>query len=75
MARVAVAARGDRPTIARLTGRRRRSIQRWVLAWYDAQRRTFAFRGPREPYPVLVAEVILQQTQAVRGEGAWRAFM
>ncbi len=59
----------------RLTGRRRRAIQRRVLDWYDAQRRTFAFRGPREPYPVLVAEVMLQQTQAARGEGAWRAFM
>ena len=35
----------------------------------------FAFRGPHDPYPVLVAEVILQQTQASRGEGAWRAFM
>ena len=59
----------------RLTGRRRRAIQGRVLAWYDAQRRAFAFRGPRDPYPVLVAEVILQQTQASRGEGGWRAFM
>jgi A/G-specific adenine glycosylase len=59
----------------RLNGRRRRAIQRRVLEWYDAERRTFAFRGPREPYPVLVAEVMLQQTQAARGEGAWRAFM
>lgn len=75
MALVALAARGAPRTFDRLTGRRRRSIQRRVLAWYDAQRRTFAFRGPRDPYPVLVAEVILQQTQAARGEGAWRAFM
>jgi len=68
-------ARPAPPAFDRLTGRRRRSIQRRVLTWYDAQRRTFAFRGPREAYPVLVAEVILQQTQAARGEGAWRAFM
>jgi A/G-specific adenine glycosylase len=70
-----MAAQVDPPTFDRLTGRRRRAIQRRVLEWYDAQRRTFAFRGPREPYPVLVAEVMLQQTQATRGEGAWRAFM
>ena len=75
MAPVALAAREAPPAFDRLTGRRRRSIQRRVLAWYDAQRRTFAFRGPRDPYPVLVAEVILQQTQAARGEGAWRDFM
>jgi A/G-specific adenine glycosylase len=75
MAPVALAARDAPPTFDRLTGRRRRPIQRRVLAWYDAQRRTFAFRGPRDPYPVLVAEVILQQTQASRGEGAWRDFM
>ncbi len=75
MAPVALAARDAPRTLDRLTGRRRRSIQRRVLAWFDAQQRTFAFRGPRDPYPVLVAEVMLQQTQASRGEGAWRAFM
>jgi A/G-specific adenine glycosylase len=46
-----------------------------VLAWYERDGRRFDFRGPRDPYPVLVAEVILQQTQASRGEAAWRAFL
>jgi len=75
MAPDATSSRATARPFDRLTGRRGRVIQRRVLAWYDAQRRTFAFRGPREPYPVLVAEVILQQTQAARGEGAWRDFM
>jgi A/G-specific adenine glycosylase len=50
-------------------------LQAIVLAWYDHQARTFAFRGIRDPYAILVSEVILQQTQASRGEPAWRAFL
>jgi A/G-specific adenine glycosylase len=46
-----------------------------VLPWYDRQARAFEFRGLRDPYAVLVSEIILQQTQASRGEPAWRAFM
>ena len=50
-------------------------LQAAVLAWYDRQARTFEFRGIRDPYAILVSEVILQQTQASRGEPAWRAFL
>jgi A/G-specific adenine glycosylase len=46
-----------------------------VLGWFDGAGRTFAFRGTRDPYAVLVSEVILQQTQVSRGEPAWQAFM
>jgi A/G-specific adenine glycosylase len=53
---------------------RRRRIQAAALAWYDRQGCRFAFRGPRDPYLVLVSEVILQQTQVSRGEPAWQAF-
>lgn len=54
---------------------RRTALQADVLSWYERHGRRFDFRGPRDPYPVLVAEVILQQTQASRGEAAWRGFM
>ncbi len=50
-------------------------LQATVLGWYDRQARAFEFRGVRDPYAILVSEVILQQTQASRGEPAWRAFM
>lgn len=53
---------------------RRRRIQTSGLTWFDHQGRRFAFRGPRDPYLVLVSEVILQQTQVSRGEPAWRSF-
>jgi hypothetical protein len=46
-----------------------------VLTWFDRQARAFEFRGICDPYAILVSEVILQQTQASRGELAWRAFM
>ena len=44
-----------------------------VLDWYDAEGRTLAFRGPTDPYLVLVSETILQQTQVARGGPAWEA--
>jgi A/G-specific adenine glycosylase len=50
-------------------------LQTAVLTWFDRQARAFEFRGIRDPYAILVSEVILQQTQASRGEPAWRAFM
>ncbi|MGZ6295984.1 MAG: A/G-specific adenine glycosylase [Candidatus Limnocylindrales bacterium] len=60
---------------AQLSTRRVGAIRAAVLSWYEREGRRFAFRGPRDPYVVLVAEVILQQTQASRGEAAWRDFL
>ena len=37
-----------------------------LLAWYDAEHRDFPWRATRDPYAVLVSEVMLQQTQASR---------
>ncbi len=54
-----------------------RDAGRRLLGWFLAARRELPWRGPfpRDPYAVLVSEVILQQTQVSRGEPAWRAFM
>jgi A/G-specific adenine glycosylase len=46
--------------------RTERAIRRRLLAWYDAAHRDFPWRGTRDPYAVLVSEVMLQQTQASR---------
>src|SRR3989337_1405952 len=46
-----------------------------LFGWFDRDGRSFAFRGTRDPYAILISEVILQQTQVSRGEPAWRAFM
>ena len=37
-----------------------------ILRWYRAERRAFPWRGTRDPWAVLVSEVMLQQTQASR---------
>ena len=46
-----------------------------VLAWYDARGRALAFRGTRDPYAVLVSEVMAQQTQISRVVDAWSRFL
>jgi A/G-specific adenine glycosylase len=57
--------------------RRRRPsrLQGAILAWYEREGRSIAFRGTQDPWAVLVSEVMAQQTQVARVEPAWRAFM
>jgi A/G-specific adenine glycosylase len=50
-------------------------LQSAVLEWYAANRRDLAFRRTRDPWAVLVSEVIAQQTQAVRAAEAWQRFI
>lgn len=49
--------------------------RRAVLAWFAPRRRTYAWRRTRDPYRVLVAEFMLQQTQAARVEPAFARFL
>ncbi len=46
-----------------------------VLAWFDANGRALAFRATRDPYAVLVSELMAQQTQAERAAEAWTRWM
>src|SRR5262249_21815425 len=41
-------------------------FRRRLLGWYDRHRRDLPWRGVRDPYAVLVSEVMLQQTQVAR---------
>src|SRR5213082_2156047 len=41
-------------------------LQQLVLAWYGAHGRDLPWRRTRDPYSILVAEVMLQQTQVDR---------
>lgn len=45
---------------------RRRSFQRRVLAWYAAHRRDLPWRKTRDPYAILVSEILSHQTQISR---------
>ena len=43
-----------------------RSFQRRLLRWYAANQRKLPWRETRDPYKILVSEVMLQQTQVDR---------
>lgn len=59
-----------RPRVATL-----RAVRQRILAWYLADNRDLPFRRSRDPWPVLVAEVMLQQTQASRISERFDAFL
>jgi A/G-specific adenine glycosylase len=46
-----------------------------LLAWYERMRRALPWRDARDPYALLVSEVMLQQTQAVRVVPYYDAFL
>lgn len=46
-----------------------------VLEWFDERGRALAFRVTRDPYAILVSEVMAQQTQISRVVEAWGRFI
>ena len=50
-------------------------VRRRLLAWYGREHRDFPWRRTRDPYAVLVSEVMLQQTQAARIAQRFPRFM
>jgi A/G-specific adenine glycosylase len=46
-----------------------------VLTWFDASGRALSFRASRDPYAILVSEVMAQQTQISRVVEAWARFI
>jgi A/G-specific adenine glycosylase len=55
------------PDAARFTRR--------LLAWFRREGRDLPWRRTRDPYAILVSEVMLQQTQVSRVEGYWHRFL
>jgi A/G-specific adenine glycosylase len=49
--------------------------QQVLLEWYHREARALPWRATRDPYAILVSEIMLQQTQAARVEPAYRAFL
>jgi A/G-specific adenine glycosylase len=50
-------------------------VRRLLLAWYHANARDLPWRKTRDPYAILVSEVMLQQTQVERVIPRWRAWL
>src|SRR5260370_39005150 len=57
-------------------GERIRWLRRRLLSWFEQSGRSFLWREPdRAPYEVVVAEVLLQRTTAVRVARAYPGFI
>lgn len=50
-------------------------LQRALIAWFEASARDLPWRQTRDPYRILVSEVMLQQTQVDRVLPKYRAFL
>lgn len=62
---------GSRP----LRGARRRRFQAALLGWHRPRSRPLRIRSTSDPWAILVAEVMAQQTQIARVDDAWVEFM
>jgi A/G-specific adenine glycosylase len=51
------------------------AFQRLVMGFYEDNRRPFAWRETRDPYKILVSEIMLQQTQTSRVEERYPTFL
>ena len=61
--------------IARVAPERRRAFSRALRAWFARARRDLPWRHTRDPYRVLVSELMLQQTQVDRVIGFYERFL
>jgi A/G-specific adenine glycosylase len=63
--------------VSRLADRddRLTSVQGRLLDWYTFARRALPWRDTRDPYAILVSEVMLQQTQVERVVSKYRQFL
>ena len=50
-------------------------FRRRLLRWYARHQRTLPWRGVRDPYAILVSEVMLQQTQVIRVQEFYTRFV
>jgi len=58
-----------------LSGTQLPRFRRALLEWYGSRARPLRIRATRDPWAILVSEVMAQQTQIARVDEAWVAFM
>jgi A/G-specific adenine glycosylase len=68
-------ARQDQAGLGELAPELIAGLRSEVLAWFAAAGRDLPWRHTRDPYPILVAEMLAQQTQAARAAAAWPRFL
>ena len=67
--------RDERRSAAPAPDGRLDAVRRSVLRWYRKHGRDLPWRRTRDPYAVLVSEIMLQQTQVDRVEPRYRRFL
>ena len=50
-------------------------FQKYILSWYKTHRRNLPWRNTRDPYKILISEVMLQQTQVARVLPKYKEFL
>lgn len=58
-----------------LTGKQIKDFQQYILTWWVKNKRDLPWRHTRNPYDILVSEMMLQQTQVARVIPCYIAFM
>ena len=51
------------------------AVREALVSWYEADHREYPWRETTDPYPILVSEVMSQQTQLDRVVDAWQDFL
>ena len=51
------------------------AVREALVSWYEADHRDYPWRETTDPYPILVSEVMSQQTQLDRVVAAWQDFL
>jgi len=62
-------------SVSSVEGNRKRSFQRKILAYYRKHGRGLPWRTTRDPWHILVSEVMLQQTQVERVTAKFSSFL
>jgi A/G-specific adenine glycosylase len=58
-----------------ITSRKKQAFQKKVLLWYSQHKRDLPWRKTKDPYAILVSEIMLQQTQVSRVVDYYYKFM
>jgi A/G-specific adenine glycosylase len=51
------------------------AFRRGLLRWFDREKRSLPWRGERDPYRILVSEIMLQQTRVAVVKERYQAFL
>ncbi|MGE5323544.1 MAG: A/G-specific adenine glycosylase [Actinomycetota bacterium] len=60
---------------AKFSARQVRTFRQQLLRWFDREQRRLPWRGEKDPYRILVSEIMLQQTRVAVVEERYKLFL